>query len=91
MGFAGDVIYFSITGPTFLTMENALNLSRQGAILMILCMGVIIVKITGGMDLSNGGILSLAGMVLAWCLVKLTFQFGFHYYWLCCWLFFWVS
>lgn len=66
------LVFFTITGPTFLTMENALNLSRQGAILMILCMGVIIVKITGGMDLSNGGIISLAGMVLAWCLVRIN-------------------
>jgi ribose transport system permease protein len=66
------LIFFTLTGPTFLTMDNALNLSRQGAILMILCMGVIVVKITGGMDLSVGAILTLAGMIMAWALVKLN-------------------
>ena len=67
------LVYFAITGPTFFTIENALSLSRQGAILIILCMGVIIVKITGGMDLANGGILTFSGMVMAWSLVKLNF------------------
>jgi predicted ABC-type sugar transport system permease subunit len=57
------LIFFSIAAPNFLSMENALSLARQGALLMILCMGVIVVKITGGMDLATGAIMTLAGMI----------------------------
>ena len=64
------VCFFSIVSPSFLSIENALNLSRQGAVLMILCMGVIVIKITGGMDLSNGAIMTLGGMVMAWAMVN---------------------
>ena len=64
------LLFFSITGNNFLSIDNALNLAKQGAALLILCMGVIFVKITGGMDLSNGAILSLSGMVMAWVLAN---------------------
>ncbi len=66
--------FFSIISPTFLSIENALSLSRQGAVLMILCMGVIVIKITGGMDLSNGAIMTLGGMVMAWAMVNMNFS-----------------
>ena len=66
------MILFSIAAPNFLSMENALNLARQGALLMILCMGVIVVKITGGMDLATGAIMTLAGMIMAWTMVKMN-------------------
>ena len=67
------LIFFSIAAPNFLSMENALSLARQGALLMILCMGVIVVKITGGMDLATGAIMTLAGMIMAWTMVKMNF------------------
>lgn len=66
------IIFFSLASPTFLSIENALSLSRQGALLMILCMGVIVIKITGGMDLSNGATMTLGGMVMAWAMVNLN-------------------
>ena len=66
------LIFFSIAAPNFLSMENALSLARQGALLMILCMGVIVVKITGGMDLATGAIMTLAGMIMAWTMVKMN-------------------
>lgn len=68
--FVVMLIFFSIAAPNFLSMENALSLARQGALLMILCMGVIVVKITGGMDLATGAIMTLAGMIMAWTMVK---------------------
>ena len=68
------LIFFSIAAPNFLSMENALSLARQGALLMILCMGVIVVKITGGMDLATGAIMTLAGMIMAWTMVKMNFS-----------------
>ena len=42
------MFYFSMSSSNFLTLANAANLCRQGAILLILCLGVIVVKITGG-------------------------------------------
>ena len=66
------VIYFSVSSSNFLTLGNAINLSRQGAILLTLCLGVVVVKITGGMDLSNGAVMSLCGMIMAWALVNLN-------------------
>jgi ribose/xylose/arabinose/galactoside ABC-type transport system permease subunit len=70
--FVVMLVYFSIATPNFLSMENALSLARQGALLMILCMGVIVVKITGGMDLACGAIMTLAGMIMAWSMVKMN-------------------
>jgi len=66
---AAMVLFFARTEPTFLTLSNAANLLRQGAVLLILCMGVIVVKIAGGIELSVGGVLTLAGMLMAWSLV----------------------
>ena len=65
------VIVFARSTPVFLTTYNAANILNQGAILIILCMGVIVVKITGGIELSVGGVLTLAGMVMAGSIVKL--------------------
>ena len=73
------LVFFSLTGPNFLSIKNALNLAKQGAALIILCMGVIVVKITGGMDLSNGAILSLAGMVMGWVLVNMNVPIAIAY------------
>ena len=72
------MILFSIAAPNFLSIENALNLARQGALLMILCMGVIVVKITGGMDLATGAIMTLAGMIMAWTMVTMVFLNRLH-------------
>ena len=33
---------------------------------------MIVVKITGGIELSNGAVMSLAGMVMAWVMVNLN-------------------
>jgi ribose transport system permease protein len=64
------VLVFSQAEPRFLTLGNAVNLFRQGSILMILCMGVVVAKITGGIDLSVGGVMTLAGMLMAWALTS---------------------
>lgn len=66
------LVFFTVVTPTFLTVQNALSLARQGAVLMILCMGVIVIKITGGMDLSNGATMTLSGMVMAWLMTNLN-------------------
>ena len=64
------VIAFARLSPDFLTVRNAVSLMKQGSILMTLCMGVIVVKITGGIELAVGGVMSLAGMVMAYSMVN---------------------
>jgi len=69
------VVFFTIAGwPSFLTIGNVLSLTRQGSLLIILCMGVIVVKISGGIDLATGGIMTFSGMVLAWSIVNWNFS-----------------
>lgn len=63
------VIFFARMDPRFLTLSNVANLFTQGSILMILCMGVVVVSIAGGIELSVGAVMTLAGMAMAWVLV----------------------
>lgn len=64
------IFLFALTEPTFLTFGNLVNMLRQGSILIILCMGVAYVRISGGIDLSVGGVMTFCGMVVAWLLTK---------------------
>jgi len=64
------IIVFTISSPHFFTLHNISNILSQGSILIILSMGVIVVKITGGIELSVGGVMTLAGMSMAAALMK---------------------
>lgn len=64
------IFFFTIGEPTFLTLSNLVNMLRQGSILIILCMGVAFVRISGGIDLSVGGNMTFCGMAVAWMLTK---------------------
>ena len=59
--FVVAVIYFAFTAPRFLSMVNIYNLLTQSVIPCLLVVGVAMVIISGGMDLSVGGMLSLSG------------------------------
>ncbi len=48
---------------SFFTMKNALNVLRQASIFGILSVGMTLVIITGGIDLSIGSILAVSGVV----------------------------
>lgn len=51
--------------PIFLTRENLLNIASQIAVIAILAIGMTIVIITGGIDLSTGSLLALSAVVTA--------------------------
>lgn len=51
--------------PGFLTCANLLNVARQISINGILAVGVTLVLLTGGVDLSLGSVVALAGVVAA--------------------------
>ena len=60
----------TLASPEFLTGNNLANLARQVAIFGILAIGQLMVILTGGIDLSVGSILGLAGAVTAQLLVS---------------------
>jgi ribose/xylose/arabinose/galactoside ABC-type transport system permease subunit len=55
----------AVAKPVFLTVPNLLNVVRQIAINGILAVGVTYVLLTGGVDLSLGSMVALAGVVAA--------------------------
>jgi ribose transport system permease protein len=61
----GLCLVLSLLVPHFLRTENLFNVIRQAAILNILGIGMTMVILTGGIDLSNGAVLALSSCVAA--------------------------
>ena len=59
------VIGSSILSPDFLSVPNISNVSRQVAGVGIMSMGMLLVVLTGGIDLSVGSVAALASVVTA--------------------------
>lgn len=55
----------SMFSDAFLTTQNIFNLLRQLAPLMLVSIGMLVVILTGGIDLSVGSIAAIGGMVVA--------------------------
>src|SRR5215204_5744327 len=62
--------------PNFLHAENLLDLAQQISVNAILAYGMTLVILIGGIDLSVGALLALAGTVTAFCLVRNTHPDG---------------
>lgn len=65
IAFAVMCVFFSIFNPVFLTPGNIINMIRQVSFNAILAMGMTVVIITGGIDLSVGSVLCLSAVVTA--------------------------
>ena len=59
------VLALSVASPNFLTVDNTLNVLRQISINLCLSLGMTLVILSGGIDLSVGSVLALAGAVAA--------------------------
>ncbi|BDG47530.1 MULTISPECIES: ABC transporter permease [Parageobacillus] len=59
------VILMSVLSPTFFTTGNLLNIVRQMSVVGIVAIGVTIVIITTGIDLSSGSVIALVSVVAA--------------------------
>ena len=59
-------VILSVLSPVFLTTENLSNIGRQLGVNALLSVGMLVVIITAGIDLSVGSILGLSMCVLAW-------------------------
>ena len=57
------IIVFSILSPNYFTISNFLTMSSHVAIYGILAVGMLLVILNGGIDLSVGSILALCGVV----------------------------
>ncbi len=57
------VIVFSILSPNYFSLENFLTMSSHVAIFGILGIGMLLVVLNGGIDLSVGSTLGLAGVI----------------------------
>jgi len=67
------LIFLSLRVPdTFLTTENFLNIFRRSSVNTIIAVGMTAIIISGGIDLSVGSMLSLAGMTGAWTMLKIS-------------------
>ena len=59
------IVLFSLLQPSFLTVNNAINVIRQVAILAVAAFGATYVIISQGLDLSVGAVNALSGVVAA--------------------------
>jgi ribose transport system permease protein len=62
---AGLVVFFAVNQPRFATYENFLNILDTTSVLLVVSVGLTFTLLVGGFDLSIGGMLALAGVVLA--------------------------
>lgn len=59
------IVVFTLAEPRFLSWLNAFNVMRQISITGLIALGMTFVILTGGIDLSVGSIVALAGLVAA--------------------------
>ncbi len=59
------VVIFTALKPAFLSPENLLNIMRQVSITGLIAIGMTFVILTGGIDLSVGSLLAVAGIITA--------------------------
>ncbi|MGH8517687.1 MAG: ABC transporter permease [Panacagrimonas sp.] len=61
---------FALASPEFLSPRNLSNIALQSAALIIVSLGMTLVILTEGIDLSLGAVLGLAGVVMSMLLVS---------------------
>ena len=66
----------AVLNPLFLSKTNLTNLANSIGLFGIFSLGLGIVIITGGIDLSVGSVFALAGVLLAMMLTELTWPFA---------------
>jgi len=64
----GLVVLFVIISPHFGSVDNAFNLIRQGAVLVIVASGMMVTITSGGIDLAVGSLVGLAGVIVGYVL-----------------------
>lgn len=68
--FIGLIIVFSIFSPRFITLSNLFNIIRQGSVLVIVSLGMMLAIMSAGIDLSVGSLLGLTGVMVGYLLQR---------------------
>lgn len=68
--------FLSLSTDTFLTVRNFLNVMDQVTVLGVMAVGMTLVILIGGIDLSVGSVLALSGMVMGYLGNNLGWPFG---------------
>ena len=63
------MIFFTILSPNFMTLKNMITVLRQVSVNGICAVGLAIILIGGGIDLSTGSQTAVAGML---CVVRMA-------------------
>src|SRR5258706_14445031 len=63
-------VIIAVLEPRFLSSGNLASVARQTAVIMIMAMGMTIVMVSGGIDLSVGSMMALAGVTGAFVLAS---------------------
>jgi ribose transport system permease protein len=61
--FAAVATFFAFQSDVFLTQRNLFNIGNQASITAIAAIGATFVFISGGIDISQGGVMAFAGLV----------------------------
>jgi ribose transport system permease protein len=69
-------IFLSFSTDTFLSLRNFLNVMDQITVLGVMAVGMTLVILVGGIDLSVGSVLALSGMVMGYLGNNLGLPFG---------------
>jgi len=73
---AALIIVSAVLSEHFLTLQNIYNLLRQLAPLALVAIGMLLVILTGGIDLSVGSVAAIGGMGVAMVMPALPFDGG---------------
>jgi ribose/xylose/arabinose/galactoside ABC-type transport system permease subunit len=68
----GIALVITIVNPSFITIENLLDLFRSNITLAIMTLGMLLVIITGGIDVSVGSMISALTCINGWFLMHIT-------------------
>jgi D-xylose transport system permease protein len=68
------LLFFILTQGTFLSPRNLSNLARQMSIIGMLSIGMVLIIVTGNIDLSVGSLVGLTGAIAAILQAKLGFD-----------------
>jgi ribose transport system permease protein len=63
--FIALFVVASVSAPQFLTTQNMANLLQQSSLTGIVAIGMTVVILTSGLDLSVGSVAALSGMLVA--------------------------
>jgi ribose/xylose/arabinose/galactoside ABC-type transport system permease subunit len=70
--FVGISLIITIVNPSFATLENFLDLLRSNITLAIMALGMLLVIITGGIDVSVASMVSAGACITGWFLMHIT-------------------